>query len=288
MYPSILLSFLFLSTPLLTSAQYIGYNLTSTGPQNSTIYDTANTDAGGTNLTDPDVYLNASVHVGEIDILVSNLTAKVNLQAQVLSLLNFNAGVQASIQKVQLTIQNVNARVILEARLENLVLMINDVLNSLDLNPVLATLGQDVGQIVNTTTSALTGTASGAAGTKRSADPSSFMLDQNILYSVNDYSGNTHTNRILDQSGNIVEQYLDNDAHVLGSKVVGTYITDMRFTGESYNVTINGVEETAKEYFYHPIPGVEVIASIYFNAEGSVTGTKVIAEAQAGGTSTID
>jgi hypothetical protein len=64
------------------------------------------------------------VHVGEIHIEVQNLTAKINLDAQVLQLLSFNAGVDLSIDRVNLLIQNVTAKVILEARLANLVLMI--------------------------------------------------------------------------------------------------------------------------------------------------------------------
>ena len=66
----------------------------------------------------------ASVSVGEIHIEVQNLTAKINLDAQVLQLLSFNAGVDLSIQRVNLLIQNVTAKVLLEARLANLVLMI--------------------------------------------------------------------------------------------------------------------------------------------------------------------
>lgn len=53
-----------------------------------------------------------------------NLTAKINLDAQILQLLSFNAGVDLSIARVNLLIQNVTARVLLEARLANLVLMI--------------------------------------------------------------------------------------------------------------------------------------------------------------------
>jgi len=64
------------------------------------------------------------VHVGEIHIEVQNLTAKINLDAQVLQLLSFNAGVDLSIDRVNLLIQNVTAKVLLEARLANLVLMI--------------------------------------------------------------------------------------------------------------------------------------------------------------------
>lgn len=105
---------------------YIGYRLDQRGDPESAIYETANTntDAADTVLpTDPDVYLNASVSVGEIDIEVDNITAVVNLQADVLQLLSFSAGVTASIDRVKLTIQNVSAKVLLEARLENVVTM---------------------------------------------------------------------------------------------------------------------------------------------------------------------
>lgn len=104
---------------------YIGYRLDQRGDPESAVYETANTntDVDDTLPVDPDVYLNASVSVGEIDIEVDNITAKVNLQAQVLNLLNIRAGVDVSIDRVRLTIQNVSAKVLLEARLENIVTM---------------------------------------------------------------------------------------------------------------------------------------------------------------------
>lgn len=104
---------------------YIGYHLEQRGDPESAVYETANTNADADSVlpSDPDVYLNASVSVGEIDIEVDNITAKVNLQADVLNLLHFSAGVDASIDRVKLQIQNVSARVELEARLENLVQM---------------------------------------------------------------------------------------------------------------------------------------------------------------------
>src|SRR5690606_12086633 len=137
----------------------------------------------------------ASVHVGEISVDVDNLTAKVNLDAQVLELLQFNAGVDASIERVFLLIQNVTAKVHLEARLENLVLMISNVLDSLDLNPLVATIGQGVGRIVNDTADLIGGGDSEVNSSEQSDDSSTlekrdFKQDQNILYSVNDYSGN--------------------------------------------------------------------------------------------------
>lgn len=272
---------------------YVGYHLSERGDENSVIYETADTPAAGnvsTTQPPPDVYLNASVSVGEIDIEVQNLTAKINLAAQVLSLLNFNAGVDASIDSVQLLIQNVTAKVVLEARLSNLVIMVGDVLNSLDLNPVLATLGNDVGTIVNATTSAVGSLTSGLTGSGSSLsarDQEVFNLAQNILYAVNDYSGNTHTNRILAQNGDIIEQSLDNNGHVSGQKTVGNYQTDMTFNG--YNITTkrNGQEVQELEYNYSPLPGFMAVSAIFVDGTGKVVGTQVLAETQAGGYTTV-
>jgi hypothetical protein len=50
------------------------------------------------------------MNVGEIDIIVENLTAQINLQAQVLNLLNFNAGADVSINRVSLSIVNVRRK----------------------------------------------------------------------------------------------------------------------------------------------------------------------------------
>lgn len=104
---------------------YIGYRLDQRGDPESAVYETADTNSDVDTIlpAEPDVYLNASVHVGEIDIEVDNITAKVNLQADVLKLLHFTAGVDASIDRVKLTIQNISAKVLLEARLENVVAM---------------------------------------------------------------------------------------------------------------------------------------------------------------------
>ncbi|ORY09545.1 hypothetical protein BCR34DRAFT_602802, partial [Clohesyomyces aquaticus] len=102
---------------------YTGYKLDirEDGDPLAVLYDTANTNNNVSALVpEPDVFLNASVHVGEINIEVQNLTAKINLDAQVLQLLSFNAGVDLSIARVRLLIQNVTAKVILEARLANL------------------------------------------------------------------------------------------------------------------------------------------------------------------------
>jgi hypothetical protein len=285
-----LLGFLFLfSIAILTSAQsaassgYVSYNFSQTGDPSSVVSDTADTTSNVSTAAPPNVYLNATVFVGEIDITVANLTAKISLDAQVLSLLQFSAGVNVNIDRVSLFIQQVSAKVLLlEARLENIVLMIDDVLNSLDLNPVLATLGQAVGSIANTTVSGQTG--SGSSVEARS--PLSYNLANNILYSVNDYSGYTHSNRILAQNGSIVDEFLDNDGNVHSQQIVGYYSRDMMFNGYNQSA-VNGLVNRELEYVYAPFTGLSVVSAIYINSAEQVVATRVLSESGAGGSSTV-
>jgi len=190
---SLVTIFLFVATLIgaqpTTSYGYTDYLFSMTGDPDSVVYDTSSTPANASvTFPEPGVYPNASVYVGEIDLDVSNLTAKINLDAQVLELLQSNAGVDVSIDRASLFIQNASAEVKLEARLANLVLMIDDVLSSIDLNPVIATLGQDVGDILNMT-------LSGLSTRDSNLGPLSYNLANSILYSINDYSGRIHTNR---------------------------------------------------------------------------------------------
>jgi len=269
---------------------YIGYRLNHHGDPDSVTYETANT-AQADDPTEvepldetPDVYLNASVSVGTISVEVDNITAKVNLDARVLKLLHFNAGVDASIDRVRLLIENVSAKVELEARLGNVVRMVDDVLRSIDLNPIIATLGQEVAEIVNGTVDTITDPVEGLQ--KRDLN---YNIEHNVLYSVNDYTGHTHTNRVLAQDGSIYDEFLDNDGTETGREVVGSYKTHMKFTGHNRTVTDDEgtVREVELEYEYAPFPGLEVTSWVYQDAEGNVVRTQVVAEVEGGGTSTI-
>jgi hypothetical protein len=290
---------------------YTGYNLTLTGDNDSAYYETANTAANTSNpdYPPPDVYLNASVHVGEIDILVRELKAKVNIDAQALQLLEFNAGVDVSVERVRLNIQNVTARVELTARLSNLVKMIDAVLNSVDLNPILAELGDlaggviggvgdAIGGILDPGTGAGSGSGSGSGSnvsTTLSENPLSArsllsaQLQAGIIYGINDYSGNRHTNRVLNQAGELVDQSLDNAGFVYNSRSVGSYDELMTPTGrERTGVVFEGQKADEKEYAYRPFPGIEVVAAVYTDPEsGDVLGTRLISELEGGGSSTI-
>jgi hypothetical protein len=66
---------------------------------------------------------------------VDNLVAHVNLNAAVGTLVSLQVGVDVSIQKVNLTIQDVEAEVQLVARIGNIVAIINRTMDTLDKNP---------------------------------------------------------------------------------------------------------------------------------------------------------
>ncbi len=272
----------FINAQSTTDDGYIGYSLSESGDPNSAVYDTVDTPANvSTTNPPPDVFLNATVHVGEINITVTELVAKINIEAQVLQLLQFNAGVDVSIDRVELLIENVNAHVLLEARLENLVLMISDVLDSLDLQPVLATLGQDVSQIVNTTVGGLTGGSSGLAAR-------SLLIANNILYSVNNYHNDRHTNRVLAQNGSIIDEFLDNEGRLFGEQVVGFYATDMTFNGHNDTVTRDGKTVEDLQYVYTPFFGSSIVSAVFVDpGTTKVVATQVLSESGAGGSSTI-
>lgn len=199
-----------------------------------------------------------------------------------LNLLTFNAGVDLSIDKVRLLIENVDAKVLLEARLENLVEMINTTLNSIDLNPIIAELSEGVGDIVGDLGDTLEGSTSTLS--ERSL---SFELENNILYSTNNYRASRHTNRVLAQNGDIVAHHLDNDGNDLGDEVIGNYKTDMTFNGYDWEAEFDGQPVTAREYVYNPYNGISAVSAIYINGAGDVVGAQVIAESFAGGGSTI-
>ena len=301
---------------------YFGYDFHRYGDRDSIRYETANKKDPIRNRTAvPDVYLNATVHVGEIDIRVDNLTAKVNLDARVLSLFKFNAGVTASVDKVQLNIKNVNAKVELEARLDKVVEMLGDVLNAVDANPLIATLGSGLGDTVgNMADSSGAGAGSGfcsapggsanshhaAPGNsqEQAGGPSTtdehfaalqFKLDNNILYSVNNFSKSKNRNRILAQNGSLIDSFLNNNGKVKREKVVGYYKRDMTFNGHNRTIYKDDddddnkriIKEFELQYVYTPFPALEAVSNIYVTPEGKVTRTQVIAEAEGGGTASI-
>jgi hypothetical protein len=177
--------------------------------------------------------------------------------------------------------------------------MIGDVLDSIDLNPVIAELGNGLGSILNDTADLVGDVAGGLTGdgnsndtasakAKRDADFHQWDLHNNILYSVNNFQGNTNKRRVLAQNGDIVEQTLNNNGVISNERVVGDYIKNMKFNGFNESVTFKGEEVWEEEYVYQPFAGLYSISGIFKSkSNGEVVGTQLLAEARGGGSASI-
>src|SRR3954452_10184454 len=85
---------------------------------------------------EPDVYLDIpTLHVDEVDLRVEELKARVALEAHVLDLLRLDVGVDAELRGVELDIKGVDAQALLKVRLDNLAVIVNRVMATIDSNP---------------------------------------------------------------------------------------------------------------------------------------------------------
>ena len=85
---------------------------------------------------DQDVYLNVpDLYVESLDLEAADLRARVSLQAEVLSLLRLNVGVDAVLGQVRLDLRNVQAQALLKVRLDKVAEILNRVLATIDAHP---------------------------------------------------------------------------------------------------------------------------------------------------------
>jgi len=188
----------------------------------------------------PDVLLNVpNLSVGRIELDVDNLQADINLAANVAGLVSINAGVAVSIQKINLTIVDVEAELELIVRLGHLVDIVNRVFQSLDLNPLLITALNNVTSVVDTVVGAVDG----------------------LLGSIT--QGGTTLTFLIDNLGNIVQE-VAGGANGTVSTIVGNYLTNMTYTGQSQALT-NGLVQ--KTYSYSPL---NALVNIVFNTAGQI------------------
>jgi hypothetical protein len=149
--------------------------------------------------TPPDVYLNVpELHVGRIELTVEELQADINLNAKVAGLVSINAGVQVSVQKINITIADVDVNLELIVRLGHLVDIVERVFESLDLNPLLIGLINNVTNLVGDVIGAVDG----------------------LLGSIT--QGGTTLNFLIDNLGNIVQEVVGGATGGL-SQIVGNY-----------------------------------------------------------------
>ena len=118
-----------------------------------------------TTSTPPDVLLQVpELHVGRIELVVEKLQADLNLNAKVAGLVQINAGVQVSVEKVNITIADVDVNLELVVRLGHLVDIVERVFDSLDLNPLLIGLISNVTNLVGEVIGAVDGLVSSLFG----------------------------------------------------------------------------------------------------------------------------
>ncbi|KAJ3040484.1 hypothetical protein HK097_002552 [Rhizophlyctis rosea] len=146
------------------------------------------------NVTEPrpDVYLNVpNLSVEKINLTVSDLEAHVSLKAAVGQLVTIQAGVDVSINQVQLVIEGVRAQLVLEARLNNVYKVLARTLDTLDRNP----------DILNNLVSAVAGLLSSVTNS----------LGQLVQLAV-------------DAAGNLVEKVVASTGEILSNGVVGSVL----------------------------------------------------------------
>ncbi|EGO58452.1 hypothetical protein NEUTE1DRAFT_82884 [Neurospora tetrasperma FGSC 2508] len=197
----------------------------------------------------PDVLLHIpELHVGRIELDVNNLRADIALAAEVASLVQLNAGVQVGIDKVNITIADVDANLDLVIRLGNLVKVVNRTLSTLDLNPALINLIDGVVDAVDGVIGAVDG----------------------LLGSV--VQGDSKVNFLIDNLGNIVQEVVGG-----GSTIVGNYLKNMTFTGTVKDL---GKGLTQKTYKYEALGS---LVNVVTNALGQVVQAVVVGAGGGGG-----
>jgi hypothetical protein len=143
----------------------------------------------------PDVLLDIpNVSVDEISLDVNNIRAHVSLDAQVAKLVNITAGVDASIDDVNLRICGVRANALLIVRLDNVRDILDSALSAIAENPML------INRLLDTVDNTV-GTVGGVAN--RVVQPGG------VLSRAVDSLGRTVV-QTVDKAGNVVEHVVEN------------------------------------------------------------------------------
>lgn len=179
---------------------------------------------------DPDVLLDIpNLSVEEITLDVENLRARVSLDARLANLLQLTAGADASIEKVKLTIRGVQADVLLKVRLDNVAQIIDRTLSTIDRNPqILTRLLQSVDSTVGTVGN-VANTAVQPGGVVDRAVGTVGQTLNNVTQPNGLLSQTVNTlgqtvQQTVDSTGNIVEKTLDTTGRTLNSRSLGSVL----------------------------------------------------------------
>lgn len=175
----------------------------------------------------PDVLLDIpNISVDEITLEVDNLQAHLALDARVANLVKLTAGVDASIDRVKLSIKGVQATALLIVRLDNVRAIIEKTLETLNNNP----------QLVEKLLSTVDNTVNTVGNIANTALQPGGVISQTV-----NTVGQT-VQRTLDATGNIVEKTLDTAGKAISSKTVGRLL-DLPLVSE----TVNAAGQTVKK-----------------------------------------
>lgn len=190
--------------------------------------------------------------MGRIELDVDNLNAEINLAAQVANLVELNAGIQVGIEKVNITIADVDAELELVIRLGNLADIVNRTLASLNLNPLLINILNEATGLVDAVVGAVDG-----------------LLGEVV-------SGGSTVSFLIDNLGAIVAQTTDAAGNLVSS-IVGDFQNNMTYTG-AQEVLDGGLIQ--KTYKYDPL---NALVNIVFNAANQVVQAVVVKGGGGGG-----
>ena len=190
---------------------------------------------------DPDVLLDVpNLSVEEITLEVENLRARVSLDARLANLLQLTAGADAGIDKVKLTIKGVRAELLLKVRLDNVAAIIDRTLTTIDRNPqILERLLQSVDSTVGTV-GGVANTALQPGGVVSQTVGTVGQTLNNVTQPGGLLSQTVNTlgqtvQRTIDRTGNIVERTLDSAGGIASQRTVGSVLDLTRVGTDTTN-----------------------------------------------------
>ncbi len=225
---------------------------------------------------DPDVLLDVpNLSVEEITLEVENLRARVSLDARLANLLQLTAGADAGIDKVKLTIKGVRAELLLKVRLDNVAAIIDRTLTTIDRNPQIL---ERLLQSVDTTVGTVGGVANTALQPGGVVDRTVGTVGQtlnNVTQPGGLPSSTVNTlgqtlQRTVDRSGNILERTLDTAGRVVNQRTVGNVLN------------LSTVQETtgAGGQILRQVRDTSgAVIELTLDAAGKVTNSRVISQA---------